>query len=183
MNDLLDGPFSVIDEVDEYAIYLLDNKGNLKSWNKGAQKIKGYTSEEVLTKNFRLFYTPEDQQAQLPESLLQEAASNGKVVTEGWRVGKDMDRFWTSEVITAIHDHRNFVIGFIKISQNQTAGKREEERFRLVVESAPNAMVLVNREGRITLVNSQTEKLFGYHREELINHEVEMLIPARLGDH
>src|SRR5690349_9690039 len=173
-----------IEEVDDYAIYLLDKEGNLKSWNKGAQRIKGYSSSEVITKNFRLFYTPEDQKAHLPESLLAEAAKNGKVIAEGWRVGKNLNKFWTSEVITAIHDEKNRVIGFVKISRNATEGKREEERFRLVVESAPNAMVLVNHVGKITLVNGQTEKLFGYSRDELIDHPVEILVPQRLsGQH
>ena len=174
--------WKALDEVDEYAILMLDKEGHVKKWNKGAEKLKGYRAEEVLQKSFSMFYTIEDLAGGIPGSLLKEAANKGKVLHEGWRVGKDNRMFWTSEVITALHDDNDGLTGFITISRPHE-GQLAQERFRLVVESAPNAMVLVNRDGKINLVNGQTEKLFGYTREELIDHPVELLLPEQFKHH
>lgn len=169
----------LVKEVEDYAIFLLDTAGTIMSWNSGAQKIKGYANHEIIGQNFRVFYTAEDQQQKLPEKLLATAVSEGKAIHEGWRVSKHKKKYWGSDVITALHDNEGGVKGFVKITRDQTDAKKEEERFRLVVESAPNAMVLVNAEGKISLVNSQTEKVFGYTREELIDQPVELLLPDR----
>lgn len=174
----------LVKEVEDYAIFLLDTSGKIMSWNSGAQKIKGYTNHEIIGQHFRVFYTTEDQQQKLPEQLLSTAVSEGKAIHEGWRVSKHKKKYWGSDVITALHDNEGGVKGFVKITRDQTDAKKEEERFRLVVESAPNAMVLVNAEGKISLVNSQTEKVFGYTREELIDQPVELLLPDRFkGNH
>jgi PAS domain S-box-containing protein len=167
-------------EVEDYAIFRLDKTGLITSWNRGAEKIKGYGPEEVLGKHFRMSYTEEDQKKNIPESLLAQACENGSVKSEGWRVDKNQIPFWTNELITCLHDDHDNVIGFVKISHNKTKGNKSEELFRLVVESAPNAMVLVNNKGKINLVNGQAEKLFGYTREEMIEQPVELLIPMRL---
>ncbi|MBL0745832.1 PAS domain S-box protein [Chryseolinea lacunae] len=164
--------FALLAEVEDYAIFLLDKNGNIRSWNKGAEKIKGYTAADVLGEHYRMFYMADDQISKLPESLLDEARRQGRVINEGWRVGKNMKTLWASDVITALHDNAGTVVGFVKISREQTEGER-------AVESAPNAMLSMNREGMITLVNGQAEKLFGYARHELINQPVEMLIPDR----
>ena len=169
---------NIVEEVEDYAIILLDKFGNIKNWNKGAEKIKGYKEEEIIGKNFRLFYTEEDQNSQLPEKLIAQATENGKATNEGRRVRKNGTTFLGSITITALHDKNNNVTGFLKVTRDLTE-KFEKERFSLVIELAPIAIILVNSEGKITLVNNQTEKLFQYSREELINKEVEILIPQR----
>ncbi|HSC38860.1 MAG TPA: ATP-binding protein, partial [Chitinophagaceae bacterium] len=117
----------MIDEVEDYAILLLNREGNIQNWNKGAQKIKGYTSAEILGKNFRLFYTKEDQEGGLPERLITEAVTHGKANHEGWRVRKDGTRFWGSVVITALHDNENSIIGFSKVTRDLTQRKLNED--------------------------------------------------------
>jgi PAS domain S-box-containing protein len=165
--------------IEEYVIITLDHVGTVTSFNRGAELIKGYTSAEIIGKNFSVFYTLEDRLAKIPEQILEEVRANGKAIHEGWRVKNKGELFWASTVIRQLLDDSNNPIGFINITRDFTEIKKGENRFRLVVESAPNAMVLVNSEGKISLVNKQTEKLFGYDRNELINQSVEMLIPDR----
>src|SRR5579872_6605420 len=93
----------MIGEVEDYAILLLDREGVIRNWNKGAEKIKGYTEEEAVGMHFRMFYRPEDREAGLPDRLIEQAGREGKAVHEGWRLRKDGTAFWGSVVITAMH--------------------------------------------------------------------------------
>jgi PAS domain S-box-containing protein len=120
----------MINEVEDYAILLMDKEGFIKNWNKGAEKIKGYTASEIIGKNFRLFYRKEDQEKKLPETLIEQAAKKGKASHEGWRVRKDGTTFWGSIVITALHDDDNNLIGFTKVTRNLTERKIAEDRLR-----------------------------------------------------
>ena len=105
VNALKDESFGkLVNEVEDYAILILDRSGNVSSWNKGAEKIKGYTAGEILGKSFKLFYPAEDIESGLPDILLEQATLKGKVTHEGWRVKKNGYRFWGSVTITAIHD-------------------------------------------------------------------------------
>ena len=172
----------MIAEVEDYAILFLDQDGTVKSWNRGAEKIKGYTAADIIGKNFRLFYPEADQAAMLPEKLLAEAALQGKAVHEGWRLRKDGSAFWGSVLITAIHDHESRLTGFTKVTKDLTAAKKSEDKFRALLNSAPDATVIVNESGIIEMMNDQTEQLFGYTREELIGKTVELLIPHELAE-
>jgi PAS domain S-box-containing protein len=120
----------MINEVEDYAILLMDKEGFIKNWNKGAEKIKGYTASEIVGKNFRIFYRKEDQDKKLPEFLIEQAAKKGKASHEGWRVRKDGTTFWGSIVITALHDDDNNLIGFTKVTRNLTERKIAEDRLR-----------------------------------------------------
>lgn len=120
----------MIDEVEDYAILMLDRDGVIRNWNKGAQKIKGYTEEEAVGMHFRMFYPCEDREAGLPEQLIGQATSEGKAIHEGWRIRKDGTTFWGSVVITALHDPRGEVIGFSKVTRDLTERKRSEDRLR-----------------------------------------------------
>src|SRR5687767_977299 len=117
----------MIEEIEEHAIVLLDEKGHVKVWNKGAEKIQGYKRSEIIGKNFQLFYTEDDRARNLPDALLEMARRNGKENDEGWRVRKDGSLFWASVVITVIHDEAGQVIGFSKIVQDLTDKKGAEE--------------------------------------------------------
>lgn len=110
----------MIEEIEDYAILLLDESGNIENWNKGAEKIKGYKAHEIVGKNFRLFYTDDDRENLKPESLIETAKTEGKAVSEGWRVRKDRSMFWGSIVITAIHDTQGNIIGFTKVTRDLT---------------------------------------------------------------
>ena len=107
----------MINEIQDYAIILLDLDGTILTWNKGAEKIKGYSEQEIIGQNFRLFYMPQDRQAQLPELLIQQAMKEGRARHIGRRVKKDGTTFWGSILITALHDDNNKVIGFTKLTK------------------------------------------------------------------
>jgi PAS domain S-box-containing protein len=116
----------MIEEVQDYAIILLDIHGNIEQWNAGAQLIKGYSSE-IIGQNFSVFYTREDQEKNLPQSLLAHARAHGKANHEGWRIRKDGTKFWGNIVITALHNKAGDVIGFSKVTRDLTEKKNAED--------------------------------------------------------
>jgi PAS domain S-box-containing protein len=118
----------MIAEVQDYAIILMDEQGHIQNWNAGAERIKGYTAAEIVGKRFEIFYTPEDRETRLPDSLLDQAREHGRAVHEGWRLRKDGSKFWGSIAITALHDKDNNIIGFSKVTRDLTEKKLAEER-------------------------------------------------------
>ncbi len=108
----------VVEEIEDYAILLLDAKGNIENWNVGAEKIKGYAAADIVGKNFSEFYTVADKQDGLPQGLLQKAANDKVARNTGWRVRKDGSQFWGSIVLTAIHDDEGELIGFVKVTKD-----------------------------------------------------------------
>lgn len=121
-------------EVEDYAIILLSRDGYIENWNKGAEKIKGYTAEEIIGRHFRLFYTQTDQQQGLAERVLAEASRQGKSTYEGWRVRKDGTTFWGYTVLTALHNDKNDIIGFSKVTRDLTERKQAEDRLKMYAE-------------------------------------------------
>ncbi|MFD2521190.1 PAS domain S-box protein [Emticicia soli] len=117
----------IVEEIEDYAIILLDKEGNIENWNKGAEKIKGYKNIEIIGKNFSTFYTEEDLRNNRPQKLIEYARNHGFSKDEGWRVRKDGSKFWGSILITAIHDANNEVIGFTKVTRDLTDMKQLEE--------------------------------------------------------
>ena len=121
-------PFDLlVDAVREYAIFLLDPQGRIASWNRGAERIKGYTAEEVLGRPLSTFYTPQDVAAGEPERLMREAERHGDAQAEGWRVRKDGSRFWASVVLTALRDDDGRLVGFGKVTRDRTESKAYED--------------------------------------------------------
>lgn len=113
----------MISEVQDFAIILLDIDGTILSWNKGVEKIKGYSAEEIIGQNFRIFYLPLDRQDMLPEKLIDIAKKEGRAKHVGKRVRKDGSTFWGSILITALHDDNGNVIGFTKLTRELAAHK------------------------------------------------------------
>jgi len=122
--------FKMTEEVQDYAIILLDRDGTILNWNKGAQKIKGYNDNEIIGHNFSVFYLDEDRKNKLPDQLRRQAETEGRAMHEGWRKRKDGSRFWGSIVITALHDRLNNVIGFTKVTRDLTERKLAEDTMR-----------------------------------------------------
>jgi PAS domain S-box-containing protein len=107
----------MIEEIQDYAIVLLDVDGTILTWNKGVEKIKGYKADEIIGQNFNIFYLPADRQANLPFRLIELATKEGRAKHVGRRVRKDGSIFWGSIVITALHDDRGNVVGFTKLTR------------------------------------------------------------------
>jgi PAS domain S-box-containing protein len=120
----------LVEGVNEYAIFMLDPAGTVINWNPGAQRIKGYTWEEIIGQHFSSFYTEEDRANRVPYRALETAAATGKFETEGWRVRKDGTRFWASVVINAIRDAQGVIVGFAKVTRDLTERRATEERLR-----------------------------------------------------
>ncbi len=149
---------SAVDNVDEYAILLLDNKGNIKNWNKGAEIIEGFTSEEVIGSNFRLLFSDEDRINLVPEKLMADAVNSGKVCYNGWRVRKDGTFFWADVVITAIFDEEKRLIGFTKILRDITNQKNKAEfdqsNIEALINNLKDALWSVDLEYRLLTANT-----------------------------
>ena len=115
----------MIQEVQDFAIILIDLDGTILSWNKGVEKIKGYKEHEIIGQNFRIFYLPSDRQAGLPEKLLDLAKVEGRARHIGRRVRKDGSTFWGSILITALHDENGEVVGFTKLTKELIEGETD----------------------------------------------------------
>ena len=127
---------SIVESVRDYAIYLLDKDGNVLTWNPGAERIKGYTAEEIIGMHFSRFFTREARDQGRPAELMRLAAEKGRVEEEAWRVRKDDSRFWAHISVTAIRDSNHQVIGFAKVTRDFTDRKRAEETVMLQLSTA-----------------------------------------------
>lgn len=123
--------------VEEYAVFMLDTRGLVMSWNAGARRIKGYEADEILGRHFRLFYPEEQRLARHPERNLEASLLDGTFVEDGWRVRRDGSRFWASVVISPIHDDRGRHIGYAKVTRDQTEQRQHvEDRVEAMAQQA-----------------------------------------------
>jgi PAS domain S-box-containing protein len=120
----------LVQGVTDYAIFMLDPNGLVTNWNTGAERIKGYTSKDIVGRHFSTFYGEEDRRNDVPGRSLATAAISGRFETEGWRLRKDGSRFWASVVIDPIRDERGELIGFAKITRDMTERRAIEEQLR-----------------------------------------------------
>jgi PAS domain S-box-containing protein len=118
----------LVASVRDYAIFVLDATGHVLTWNIGAQRIKGYSAEEIIGKHFSIFYPPEDNEAGKTAFELKVAAKEGRFEDEDWRLRKDGTRFWANVIITALRDEHGTLIGFAKVTRDLTERRAAEER-------------------------------------------------------
>ena len=175
--EISETPFKLlVQSVVDYAIYMLDPTGIVTSWNAGAERIKGFQTEEIVGKHFSTFYTEEDRVAGVPAKILETARSEGKFEGEGWRVRKDGSRFWASVVIDRINDEQGKLVGFAKITRDMTEKRNTqqslleaERRFRILVQGVTDyAIYMLDPDGRVTNWNAGAERIKGYSPEEIV---------------
>lgn len=116
----------LVEGVSEYALFMLDPNGNVSTWNTGAQRIKGYSAEEILGQHFSIFYPPAVKESGWPEHELQVAAEQGSFVDTGWRIRRDGTQFWAQVIITALRDDTGSLLGYAKLTRDMTESKRVE---------------------------------------------------------
>ncbi len=167
----------LLDGIQDYAIFMLDPQGRVLSWNAGAERIKGYKAEQIIGQNFSCFFPQEDIKRGRPEEILRMTAASGRQQEQGMRVRKDGSRFLANATLTALRDRSGSLRGFSEFSHDLSESKESGARYRGLLEAAPDAMVVVNQDGEIVLLNVQAEKQFGYRRDELIGQKVKNIIP------
>ena len=173
----LDLEFHMIaDAIKDYAVFVLDPKGVILSWNEGAARIKGYAADEIIGRHHEVFYTAEQRAAGRPRELLGVAEREGRVEDEGWRVRQDGTLFWADVVISAIRDGDGVLRGFAKITRDLSERRhfdetlrQSEERLRLMVDSVRDyAIFLLDPDGRVETWNPGAERIKGYRADEII---------------
>ncbi|MEX2387281.1 MAG: response regulator [Phycisphaeraceae bacterium] len=125
----------LVEGVRDYAIFMLDPQGRVATWNRGAEQLKGYTSDQIIGKHFSICYTPEDVADGKPEQMLAAALTQGNCASEGWLVRRNGDRYWSRISITPLHDENGELRGFAKVSQDLTERKRMEDELRELTQT------------------------------------------------
>jgi PAS domain S-box-containing protein len=158
----------MIEGVSDYAIFMLDVTGQVASWNLGAERIKGYSADEIIGKHFSIFYPPDDVQKGKPEGLLKIARDTGQVSDEGWRMRKDGSAFRANVVITAVRDHEGKLRGFSKITRDVTQRHeiekklhQEQQFVKSLVECFPDLIMVLDRNGNFQFVSDRIKDVVG----------------------
>jgi PAS domain S-box-containing protein len=175
----------LIDSTSDYAIFLLDLTGHVRTWNAGAQRMQGYRADEIIGQHFSVFYTEEANQRRWPQQELEFATRDGRFEDEGWRVRKDGSLFWANVVITALRDESGKLLGFGKVSRDLSERRRaeqtlrdSEERFRLIVESTIDyAIFMLDPQGHVASWNAGAERIKGYRADEIIGKHFSTFYP------
>ena len=179
----------LVENVSDYAIYLIDPDGYVCSWNRGAERFKGYRAEEIIGHHFSVFYTDEDRAAGMPAHVLRLAHERGRFEDRAWRVRKDGHRFRAHVVLDPVRDDDGTLIGFAKITrdisetyQQEQALRASERRFRLLVSSVTDyAIYMLDLEGHISSWNAGAERFKNYRAAEVIGRHFSLFYtPADL---
>lgn len=183
LSDMQDHYRLLIESVGDYAIFLLDPTGRVATWNKGAQKIKQYTADEIIGQHFSIFYPQEANDRQYPQEELDGAVAQGRWEDQGWRLRKDGTLFWANVVITPIFGDNKTLLGFSKVTRDLTDRKKmeeqlqqaheelkeSEERVRLLIDSVKDyAILMLSPSGEILTWNVGAERIKGYQAREVI---------------
>jgi diguanylate cyclase (GGDEF)-like protein/PAS domain S-box-containing protein len=159
----------------DYAIFMLDTDGRVVTWNRGAERLKGYREEEILGQHFSQFYPREDIERGKPQYGLELASAQGRFEDEGWRVRKNGSTFWANVVIAAIRDEAGELLGFAKITRDLTERqlaieriKASEARLQAFMNHSPSLMFIKDLESRYLHVNERFTRAFGLERKDII---------------
>ena len=150
----------LVDAVSEYAIFLLGPDGTVRTWNTGAERLKGYRADEIVGRHFAVFYPPEDADAGKPARELAAAARDGSCVDDGWRVRADGSRFWAHVVITALYDGTT-LRGFAKVTRDDTTARAAQVRAEALAEIATELLAGSDTDQVLGLVAARARRLVG----------------------
>ncbi|HEY9176455.1 MAG TPA: PAS domain-containing protein, partial [Flavipsychrobacter sp.] len=190
----------VLMDLEDYALILLNAHGEIASWNKGAERINGYTENEVKNKNFEIFCTSEDRAAGLPGKLLKEADTKGRAQREGWCMGKDEDKFWANVTIAPVKDTDGSTTGYVMITHDLSERVAAEKTIRdyesdlremalksqrlrdiyqvFISEVEDYAITMLDENGIIVDWNPGSEKIKGYSYDEIIGKHLSVFYPV-----
>jgi PAS domain S-box-containing protein len=179
-----------VESIRDFAILVLDPEGRIVTWNEGAKAIKGFTSSEVIGKDFSIFFTTQDQKAGLPRILLEKAIKDGRVEDEGRRVRSDGSIYQTDSILTVLKDDQGKVQGFVKVARDISDRKQlEEERNRAntflntILENLPNMIFVKDaKDLRFVMFNKAGEELLGVSRKDLIGRNDHDFFPKDQAD-
>jgi two-component system, LuxR family, sensor kinase FixL len=179
----------LIDGVKDYAIFMLDPKGQVISWNEGARRTIGYDTDEIVGQPFSVFFARSDVEAGVPQRSLAEALRSG-LQQDGERVRKDGTRILVNSLTSPLFSEEGGLKGFAVIIRDITETKLAEHALRTsetllraVVDGSPDAIIAIDGKGIIQSVNGNGIKMFGYERQEIVGSNVKLLIPDHYGSH
>ncbi|WP_347554677.1 EAL domain-containing protein [Robbsia sp. KACC 23696] len=166
----------LVQSITDYAIYMLDTEGLVRTWNAGAQRAKGYTAEEIVGRHYGCFYSAEDRAKDLPAINLRIAREEGKFEAEGWRTRKDGSQFWAHVVIDPLYSPEGELFGYGKVTRDCTSQRRmreqvaaSERRFKYLVQGVTDyAIYMLDVNGIVTNWNAGAERAKGYTASEIV---------------
>jgi two-component system sensor kinase FixL len=174
----------LIDGAHGYAIYMLDPSGHVTIWNKGAERLKGWSEAEVLGRHTSLFYPSDQVEEGKPVADLLAARAQGKLEEEAWRMRKDGSEFLAHITITALYDEAGQLRGFGKVIRDVTEQRAVERALKAsaahlesILSTVPDAMVVIDARGRILSFSKAAERLFGISETEIVGANVNVLMP------
>jgi len=177
----------LVEEIKDYAIFHLDTEGIILSWNQGAEMIFGFSKDEIIGQHSTNLFTPEDRAQNRPGQELKTAKETGRAEDTRWHLRKDGSRFFAQGVTTALRDETGKLLGYAKIARDDTGRKEmeealleSEEKYRIVAETATDAIISINEQSIILFINRAAIRIFGYQIEQMIGQSLTMLMPEYL---
>jgi PAS domain S-box-containing protein len=164
----------LIDNVKDYAIFMLDNDGRIVTWNNGATHIKGYTEQEAVGRSIDIFYSKKEVEEGEPQYNLEMAKEFGYFETEGWRVRKDGTKFWANIVFTALKDEAGILYGFSKVTRDITERRKAQEEkdfLSRLINRSNDSIYTLDAGRKVKTWNKGAENLYGYTKEEMIGKD------------
>ncbi|WP_435359779.1 PAS domain S-box protein [Haloarchaeobius sp. DFWS5] len=175
---------SIVEDVEDYAIFRTDTEGYVEGWNRGAESIKGYTADEIVGKHISTFYPEEALEEGRPAALLEQAAAEGRAIDEGWRLRKDGSRFWANVHLTALRGDDGELRGYLKVTRDMTERRQHEQQIehererlefmnRIIRHNLLNGMNVVH--ARAGLLEGHVDPDYETHRETVENRVDDMI--------